>query len=314
MLRIGVDAMGGDFAPRAVVEGAILALDGIASQSRIVLFGDGQQIEAILSEHACRDERIEIVPTTEVIAMGEHPAQSFSKKPDSSIAVGFDHLKAGTIDGFASAGSTGAMMVGCMYSAKPIQSVIRPAISALLPTVGKSNVLLLDVGLNIDCKPDVLYQYGLIGSVYMQSVVGLENPRVALLNIGEEREKGNLATKAAYDMMAESGTFNFVGNIEARDLFTEEIADVVVCDGFVGNTILKQMEGFYNIAIARGLQDEFIDKLNYEVAGGTEVLGINAVVMIGHGCSSPLAIKNMILQTEKSIRGGLVHKLQEIFN
>lgn len=313
MLRIGIDAMGGDHAPEVVLEGAIQALEVIGSGSRMVLFGDKGQIEKLLAEKGTSLDAFDIVHTTEVITMQDHAAKAYGQKADSSMRVGYQYLKENKIDGFASAGSTGAMLVGAMYSVEKIPNVIRPAISALISTTNGGSFLLLDVGLNVDCKPDVLDQYGVIGSTYAKAVMGLENPRISLLNIGEEREKGNLATRAAYELMAENDDINFVGNIEANEIFTGDKADVVVCDGFVGNTILKQTEGFYEIARERGLRDEYIDKLNYEFVGGTAVLGINAVVFIGHGRSSSLAVKNMICQTEKAIRSGLVGKLQDTF-
>ncbi len=314
MLKIGIDAMGGDYAPSAVIKGAILALPELADGSKLVLFGDQEQIENELSAERADKSRFEIVHTTEVIGMGDHPAQAFIKKNDSSISVGFRHLQEKLVDGFASAGSTGAMMVGSMQIAKQIEGIIRPAISANIATLNGKSFLLLDVGLNVDTKPDVLYQYGVIGNAYAQTVMKIKEPRVALLSIGEEKEKGNIASKAAYELMEEAGAFNFVGNIESKQIFTGELADVVVCDGFVGNVILKEAEGFYEIAKAQGVKSKYIDNLNYEIVGGTPVLGINHVVVVGHGCSSPLAIKNMILQTEKTIRGGLVEKLREIFN
>lgn len=306
--------MGGDYAPSAVIKGAILALPELADGSKLVLFGDQEQIENELSAERADKSRFEIVHTTEVIGMGDHPAQAFIKKNDSSISVGFRHLQEKLVDGFASAGSTGAMMVGSMQIAKQIEGIIRPAISANIATLNGKSFLLLDVGLNVDTKPDVLYQYGVIGNAYAQTVMKIKEPRVALLSIGEEKEKGNIASKAAYELMEEAGAFNFVGNIESKQIFTGELADVVVCDGFVGNVILKEAEGFYEIAKAQGVKSKYIDNLNYEIVGGTPVLGINHVVVVGHGCSSPLAIKNMILQTEKTIRGGLVEKLREIFN
>lgn len=313
MLRIGLDAMGGDYAPEATVKGAINASKELSEGSHIVLFGDKAKIEEVLAAEGYPTDTFEIVHTTEVIGMNDHPAHAFVKKTDSSVVVGFKYLQAGKIDGFASAGSTGAMMVGSMQISKQIEGIIRPAISAHIAAENGKSFLLLDVGLNVDCKPDVLYQYGIIGSVYAHNVMKIEKPRVALLNIGEEREKGNLASKAAYELMENTTQFNFVGNIESKYIFTGEHADVIVCDGFVGNVILKQAEGFYEIAKARGVKDEYIDKLNYESVGGTAVLGINANVMVGHGCSSPFAIKNMVLQTEKTIKGKLVEKLREIF-
>lgn len=306
--------MGGDFAPLAVVKGAIEASKMINADSKIVLFGDKNEIVRILSDNNCPADTFEIVNTTEVITMDDHPAQAFAKKPDSSITVGFNYLKEGKIDGFASAGSTGAMMVGCMYTVKQIEGIIRPTISSIIPNLKGESSLILDVGLNVDCKPDVLYQYALIGSTYAKTVLKIENPKVALLNIGEEKEKGNLAAKAAYELMAESTQINFVGNIESKHLFSSEAADVIVCDGFVGNTVLKLAEGFYEIIKNFGIHNEFTDRINYEAVGGTPVLGINSTVMIGHGCSSALAIQNMILQTETTIQADLVNKLREIFN
>lgn len=314
MLKIGIDAMGGDYAPEAVIKGALLSLPELARDSVIVLFGDEKAIRDTLAQENADVSNFRIVHTTEVIEMGDHPAHAFVKKSDSSISVGFRHLQENLIDGFASAGSTGAMMVGSMQIAKQIEGIIRPAISANIATLNGKSFLLLDVGLNVDTKPDVLYQYAVIGNAYAQTVMKIREPRVALLSIGEEKEKGNIATRAAYELMDEGKAFNFVGNIESKQIFTGEQADVVVCDGFVGNVILKETEGFYEIAKAQGVKNEYIDKLNYEIVGGTPVLGINHVVVVGHGCSSPLAIKNMILQTEKTIRGGLVEKLREIFN
>jgi len=312
MLKIGIDAMGGDYAPAAVVQGALMAASEVDAESEIILFGDRREIERLLVIEGQPKDRFTVVATTEVIEMGDHPAHAFAKKSDSSIVVGFNHLATRKIDSFASAGSTGAMMVGCMYVIKPIEGVIRPCISSTIPTL-RGRAILIDVGLNADCKPDVLYQYGIIGSVYAQSVFKISKPRVALLNIGEEKEKGNILTKAAYEMMENSSEFHFVGNIEAKQLFTGEIADVIICDGFVGNTILKLVEGFYSIAQSRGVKDGYIDQLNYENIGGTPVLGIHAPVIIGHGSSSPLAIKNMILQTEKATQAALTEQLQAIF-
>jgi glycerol-3-phosphate acyltransferase PlsX len=306
--------MGGDYAPSAIVKGAVLAVDAIGADSRIVLFGDKARIEEILAGENCPAERFDIVHCSQVIGFDDLPSQAFVKKPDSSITVGFNHLKDKKIDGFASAGNTGAMMVGCMYTVKQIEGVIRPAISSFIPTPGGNWALLLDVGLNVDCKPDVLCQYAQIGSVFATAVLGIENPRVGLLNIGEEREKGNLVVKATYEMLEEmQGQINFVGNIEAKYLFTGTIANVIVCDGFVGNTILKLAEGFYGVARNEGVDNPFIDRFNYESIGGTPVLGINGNVIIAHGCSSPLAIKNMIMQTERTIKADAVRSLRETF-
>ena len=313
VIRIGVDAMGGDHAPEAVVVGAIEAAGVLGGDVRIVLFGDETAIRALMAREGVADDMFDIVPTTEVITMSDHPAQAFSKKPDSSLTVGFGYLKAGRIDGFASAGNTGAMLVGSMYTVKAIEGVIRPTISSQIPVVGSRTALVLDVGLNVDCKPDVLDQYGMMGSIYAEKVLGIENPRVALLNIGEEKEKGNLTTKAAYEIMEGSTKFNFVGNIEGDHLFTGEVADVIVCDGFVGNIVLKQAESMYDIICRFGVPtNEFFDGMNYENIGGTPVLGFNAAVTVGHGRSTPRAICNMILQTERTVRSGFVQQIKEM--
>ena len=305
--------MGGDFAPEAAVQGAVLALEAIGPDSRIVLFGDEAKIKAVLEAEGCSAERFDIVATTEVIEMGDHPAKAFQAKADSSITVGFGYLAKGAIDGFASAGSTGAMMVGSMYAVKPIEGVIRPTISSIVPTIAGRPALLLDVGLNVDCKPAVLAQYGLIGSIYAEAVLGIGKPRVAVLNIGEEETKGNAQTKATYELLKEDGRINFVGNVEGSYIFTGQVADVIVCDGFVGNTVLKMAEGLYRINKKLGGGNAFWDAMNYENVGGTPVLGVNAPVIIGHGISSARAIKSMILSTEQCIKADLTVKLQHAF-
>lgn len=308
--------MGGDFAPEVVVKGAVMALDAISEDSRIVLYGNAEAIRALLAEVQCAEDKFEIVATSEVIEMGDHPVRAFQQKRDSSIVVGFQHLAEGKIDGFASAGSTGAIMVGSTQVAKVIEGVIRPAISTVVTTVAGTPVIILDVGLNVDCRPDILEQYALIGSIYAESVLGVKTPRVALLNIGSEATKGNSQSKEAYELLqvgSESGRYNFVGNIEASHLFTSKVADVVVCDGFVGNTILKLCEGLYAINESLGTINSFLEGFNYENIGGTPVLGINAPVVIGHGKSTAQAIKSMILSTEQAIRAKIAERLSEAF-
>ena len=310
MIKIGVDAMGGDFAPEVAVKGALLALEALDHESRIVLFGDEATIRSHIESEGCGVDSFDIVHTTDVIGMGDHPVRAFQQKRNSSIVAGFRYLAEGKIDGFASAGSTGAMMVGAMQVVKVIEGVIRPTIAVMIG--GK---LLLDVGLNVDCKPDVLEQYAVIGSVYAKSL-GVENPSVALLNIGAESNKGNLQAKATYELLqqgSELGLYRFVGNIEASHLFDEESADVIVCDGFVGNMALKLIEGLYSIYAQTGAVSSTFDALNYEKTGGTPVLGINEPVVIGHGKSTAEAIKNMILSTERTIRNNTVEHLKEAF-
>jgi len=311
MTRVGIDAMGGDFAPKNVILGAIQVHARIQPKTRLVLFGDRSQIEAQCKEADFDAAKFEIVHTTQVIDMGDHPAKAFQQKPDSSISVGFRALANCQIDGFASAGNTGAMLAGVIYTVKAIPGIIRPTIATEYPLINGKTGLLLDVGLNVDCKPDVLYQYGLLGSIYAKHMMGLDNPRVALLNIGEEEEKGNLQTRETFKLMQGNLDFNFTGNIEAHHLFSGDIADVIVTDGFVGNVVLKQAEAMYVLAKKQGINSEYFNRFNYELYGGTPVLGVNAPVIIGHGASSPKAIENMILQTEHAIKVRLVDKITE---
>ncbi len=270
-MRIGIDIMGGDFAPEATVLGAILAHKEMSSENRIVLIGNQEKIIEILNREKVNIDNFEIVHASEVIEMNDHPAKAFTKKPDSSIAKGFALLAKGEIDGFASAGSTGAMMVGAMYTVKSIPGVIRPVITGPIPKPDGSYSIILDVGLNPDTKPDVLYQYAILGSIYAENVYNIVNPKVGLMNIGSEEEKGNLVTKSAHELMKGSSDFNFIGNVEANEIFSENRVDVIVCDGFVGNVILKEAEAFYALYRKRGLKDEFFDKFNFENYGGTPI-------------------------------------------
>jgi glycerol-3-phosphate acyltransferase PlsX len=303
--------MGGDYAPKNVVLGAIQAHSRIQSKTRLVLFGDTEQIVTLCKESGFDAAKFDLVHTTQVIEMNDHPAKAFQQKPDSSITVGFGALAKMRIDGFASAGSTGAMLAGAMYTVKAIPGIIRPAIASEYPLLTGGTAIILDVGLNVDCKPDVLYQYGLLGTIYVKHMSGIENPRVALLNIGEEEEKGNLQTKETYKLMQDTTEYRFVGNIESNHLFSGEIADVIVADGFVGNVVLKQAEAMYALAKKQGINNEYFNRFNYELYGGTPVLGVNAPIIIGHGASSPKAIENMILQTEHAVQVRLVEKITE---
>lgn len=311
-LRIGIDAMGGDYAPEAVIKGVVEAVPLLDEGSQVVLFGDKERIEELLRAKGYEGDRVEIVATTEVITMHDHPAKAFQAKTDSSIRVGFEHLAKGKIDGFASAGSTGAMMAGALFTVGVAKGVIRPAISAAIANVRGGYTLLLDVGLNVDCKPEVLAQYALMGSLYAKSIWGLESPKVGLLNIGEEESKGNAASKAAYQMIAQMEGVNFVGNIEGNDYFTGK-ADVIVCDGFMGNVLLKMSESLRYIAKARQIDDDFLARLNYEIKGGTPALGVNGVVMVGHGSSTVYALRNMVKETELCIKAGYAEDIRKAF-
>ena len=311
-LRIGIDAMGGDYAPDAVVKGVVEAIPLLDEGSQVVLFGDKERIEELLKAEGYEGVRVEIVATTEVITMHDHPAKAFQTKADSSIRVGFEHLAAKKIDGFASAGSTGAMMAGAIFTVGVAEGVIRPAISAAIANIRGGYTLLLDVGLNVDCKPEVLAQYALMGSLYAKDLWGLESPKVGLLNIGEEESKGNAASKAAHQMIAQMEGINFVGNIEGKDYFTGK-ADVIVCDGFMGNVLLKMSESLRYIAKARQIDDDFLSRLNYEIKGGTPALGVNGVVMVGHGSSTVLALRNMVKETELCIKAGYAEDIRKAF-
>lgn len=308
-MKVGLDVMGGDYAPKATIGGAILAHKELSPEDRIVLVGDESIIRATLSEFGASPDDFEIVHASDVIGMGEHPTKAFLRKTDSSISVGYSLLKHKKIDAFSSAGSSGAMLVGSIFSVNTIQGIIRPCTSAVLPQEAGGISILLDVGTNPDAKPDVMYQFALIGSIYAQSVHRIKNPRVALLNIGEEEEKGNLLSQSAYLLMKGSRDFNFIGNIEGRDLLRNK-ADVIVCEGFTGNIVLKNLEAMYRIMIKHGLKDEYFDRFNYENFGGTPILGINSTVIVGHGISSEKAIKNMILEARSVHKAHLAHKIK----
>lgn len=311
-MRIGLDIMGGDYAPKANVLGAIAAHPLLSPDEQLVLIGDTQQIKPILSEQGFNPDNFEYVHTEEVIGMGEHPTKAIVQKPNSSISIGFNLLKEGKLDSFASAGNSGAMLVGAVFSVKTIPGIIRPCLSTFLPKLSGGIGLMVDVGANADCKPDTLLQFGILGSLYAETVMNIQTPKVALMNIGEEDEKGNMLSLATFPLMKDTNLFNFVGNVEGRDLFNDK-ADVIVCDGFTGNVMLKLAESFYVLTLKRGLKDEFFDRFNYENYGGSPVLGVNAPVVIGHGISSPLAVKNMILQSRDMITTGLVGKIQAAF-
>tara|TARA_B110000908_G_C10241683_1_gene446457 strand:+ start:300 stop:1241 length:942 start_codon:yes stop_codon:yes gene_type:complete len=311
-MRIGLDVMGGDFAPSATIKGAVLALQELENTATLVLIGDESKIKAELVLENVDSNKFEIVHAPDLIGMGEHPTKAFVKKPKSSISIGFHLMKEGLIDGFASAGNSGAMLVGAFYTIKSITGVIRPSITSILPKENGGVGLLLDVGINADCKPDVLNQFAILGSLYAEHVHGISNPKVALLNIGEEEGKGNLLTQVAYNLMKDSEEFNFVGNVEGRDLFNES-ADVIVCDGFTGNIVLKQAEAFYALTKKRGIKDAYFDRFNYENYGGTPILGVNGTVMIGHGISNAKAIKNMLLHTAEVIDAKLSDKIKIAF-
>ena len=312
-MRLGIDIMGGDFAPEQTMLGAIAAQKELPAAVKLVLIGDQEQILSILSREGVSKDLFEIVPATEVIGMGEHPTKALSQKPNSSITVGFTLLKSQQIDAFASAGNTGAMFVGSMLIIKPIPGILRPAITSKVPRHDGSTGVVLDVGANADVKPEVLAQFGVLGTLYMKYVFNTSNPKVGLLNIGEEEEKGNIVAQATYKLMKENKDINFIGNVEGRDFFNDKV-DVVVCDGFTGNILLKAAESFYTLIKQRGVDDDFFEMFNYENFGGTPILGINSNVIVGHGISNAKAIKNMILLTKEVTEAKLSDKIKEALN
>jgi len=311
-MRIGIDIMGGDYAPEAIVLGSSLAYKELPENTRLILIGDQEQILSICRKHSIPDDSFEIVHASQQISMGDYPIKAFSQKTDSSIVVGFRLLKTGMIDSFASAGNTGAMLVGAMQVIKSIPGVIRPAIAAAMPRMAEKPMLLIDVGINPDCRPDVLYQYAILGKIYARDIFGITEPRIGLLNIGSEDEKGNLLTKSTFQAMKDTPDFNFFGNVEGNDLFGDKV-DVIVCDGFIGNVMLKEAEAFYSLIRKRKIQDPFFEKFNFVNYGGTPVLGVNAPVIIAHGISNDVAIKNLILHSIDVVKADITGKIKEAF-
>ncbi|HEY4327100.1 MAG TPA: phosphate acyltransferase PlsX [Mucilaginibacter sp.] len=311
-MKIGLDIMGGDFAPEATILGAISAYKALSADQKLVLIGDKEIAVDLLQKNNFSPDHFEFVHTTEVIGMGEHPTKAITQKPDSSITVGFKLLKEGGIDAFSSAGNSGAMLVGAMFSVKTIPGVLRPAITSIMPKLNGKLAILVDVGANADCKPEFLLQFGTLGSLFSKYVYHVPDPLVALINIGEEEEKGNILCQAAYPLMKESKQFNFEGNVEGRGLFYSN-ADVFVCDGFTGNVILKLAESFYEVTHEKGIKDDFFSMFNYEQYGGSPILGVNAPVLVGHGISTPEAIKNMLLLSKDMVESALVDKIKLAF-
>lgn len=305
--------MGGDYAPRAVVEGVLSLRNTLQKDWQLVLFGNRLLLREEFERLGANVDDYEVVHCEEVITMHDHPVQAIQKKPNSSVTVGFQRLAEGKIDGFASAGNTGAMMAGTMFFIKAVPGILRPAIASYIPVREKEYALLLDVGLNSDCKPEVLLQYGLLGSLYAQFVLGVAKPRVALLNIGAESEKGSTLARQTHALMAQATFYHFVGNIEGNQLFSGEVADVVVCDGFVGNIVLKEAEAFYLLVKQHGVENRYFERFNFENYGGTPVLGVNAPVIIGHGVSNGKAIAQMIVQTGEVIASGLCDRFKKAF-
>ncbi len=313
-MNIGIDMMGGDFAPLEAVLGLQNYLTTHSGQpAKMFLIGDEEQVKPLLALHAVEMSNLQTVHAPQVIEMNEHPTKALKEKQQSSIAVGFHMLATGKIDAFISAGNTGAMLVGAMYTIKAIEGVLRPTISTVVPKLNGGTGLLLDVGLNADCKPENLNQFATLGSLYAKDILGIANPTVGLLNVGEEEGKGNILAQATYPLLKENSRINFIGNVEGRDLLFDK-ADVIVCEGFTGNVLLKMAESIYDIAKERNLhEDAYMSRFHYENYGGTPVLGVSKPVIIGHGISNGTAFSNMIGLAEKMISSKICDDMVESF-
>lgn len=308
MLTIGIDMMGGDYAPLEAVKGMSAYLKDAVPDVKLLMIGDEAALRPLAQEYLAGMSSYDIVHASEVIGMHEHPTRALKEKPHSSISLGFQQLATGSIDAFISAGNTGAMLVGTLFSIKAIEGIIRPTISTIIPMQNGGTGLLLDVGLNADCKPEQLNQFAVMGSVYAREILGIEKPRVGLLNVGEEEGKGNLLAQATYPLLKENPHIHFIGNIEGRDVFQNK-ADVMVCEGFTGNIILKMAESLYDISRAQQIENAYFERFNFENYGGTPVLGVAKPVIIGHGISGATAFRNMIAVTEKMLRTNVLKEM-----
>lgn len=327
-MKIAVDAMGGDFAPEEVVNGAILACRDLGAE--VILVGDEKRIVDLLKTHSVSGLKLEIKNATEVIEMGDHPAQAVKKKKDSSLVVANRLVKEGIAAAVISAGNTGAAMSASLLTLGRIKGIDRPAIASPMPTT-KGVSVLLDAGANADCDPENLVQFALMGSIYAEQVFGFPNPRVGLLSIGEEETKGNKLTVEAHQLLKQSG-INFIGNIEGRDVHHGE-CEVIVCDGFVGNIVLKLSEGLAGALfgqIKRALTENWIStagallakgafknlksRMDYTEYGGAPLLGLNGISIISHGSSNAKAIKNAIRAAIKAVNEDVVGKIAMSLN
>jgi len=322
--RVAVDAMGGDFAPQAVVKGALRALKNFPKLA-IYLVGREEEIRAYLPRR--KPKRLEIVPASQVVAMDDSPIDALRSKPDSSIRRAFELAKSGEAQAVVSAGNSGAVLATALFLLGRLSGVSRPAIATVLPTI-KKNAVLIDSGANVDCKPQHLVQFATMGAVFCEQILGLPSPRVGLLSIGEEGGKGNTLVKRTHKLLSES-SLNYVGNIEGRDIYKGEV-DVIVCDGFVGNICLKLSEGLaealmammaqevyqkrlaqMGFLLARGALKRFKKRIDWRERGGAPLLGIDGVVIISHGRSDETAIQNAIGTAGEFIEQQLVEKLRQ---
>ncbi len=312
MIKIGIDAMGGDYAPLEAIKGASLSKQEYPDLD-FYLYGDKAVVEETASKEGISLDGLHLVHCSEVIEMGEHPVKAMASKRDSSLFRGFMDLATGKTSAFLSAGNTGAMLVGSIQILKPIDGVDRPSLLTTVPKPSKQPGIVLDVGANADNKPEHLQQFGLLGSIYAEAILNIDNPRVGLVNIGEEDEKGSILSRAANKLLRETEQINFVGNVEGRDIFTDD-HDVLVCDGFTGNVMVKIIEGFYYQLAKRGVQDEFLNGLNFKNHGGGLVLGVKAPVVVGHGISKSQTFVKMVELAKQSVESDFCRKVSDAFS
>ncbi|PRX27452.1 phosphate:acyl-[acyl carrier protein] acyltransferase [Orenia metallireducens] len=324
-MKIIIDAMGGDHAPDEIVKGAVEASQEI--DSKLILVGIETEVQKELAKYTYDKDKIEICHASEVIGMNESPAKALRQKKDSSIVVGSKMLKEGIGDAFVSAGSTGAVMASSLLKTGRIKGIKRPAIATVFPTL-EEETLLLDMGANVDSKPEHLVQHALMGQIYAKNLLDKQNPTVGLLSIGEEEKKGNELTIETHKLLKEMDNINFVGNVEGRDIFTGEY-DVILCEGFVGNVVLKTTEGLASALfkiIKREITATFLGKIgglllkpafkrvakkmDYTEYGGAPLLGIDGITIISHGSSNAKAIKNAIKNAEKGIKADLINLIK----
>lgn len=308
-MKIGIDAMGGDFAPLEAVKGASLTKQ-LHPHIELVLFGVEAEILRVCESESISTSQFQIIDCSEVIEMAEHPVKALVAKSNSSLAQGFLHLAQQKVDAFLSAGNTGAMLVASLQFLKTVEGLDRPCLSAEVPRPDSRPGLLLDVGANADCKPEHLHKFAIIGSLVYSMMHHVDSPKVGLLNIGEESEKGNLLTKATHQLLAHTDEINFVGNVEGRDIFGEH-ADVIVCDGFTGNVVIKLCEGMYYRLAKRGIEDEYLDKFNFKNYGGSLILGVNAPVVVGHGITKAPTFVKMVELAAEAVESGLTRSIQK---
>jgi len=317
-MKIALDAMGGDHAPKNAIAGAVMALGEFPDISRLFLVGDERAVGSELAAHSCTDGRIEIVHATQVVEMSDSAVESVRRKKDSSISRAVDLVKKGEAEAVVSAGHTGAMVAATTIKLRTLEGVERPGIASYLPT--ETNVcVLIDAGANVDARPEHMLQYAIMGTVLSKHVLGFENPAVGLMSIGGEDVKGSEFTKEIFKLLKAS-QLNFRGNVEGHDLF-ENPVEVVLCDGFTGNVVLKTAEATASAVfhwlkreltatptrmagawLARNAFRAIRNKTNYEMYGGSPLVGVNGVAIIAHGSSTPLAMKNAIRVARESIK------------